>query len=85
MSSDYETAKTGDIARTYLVTVYVCAKCGEPLKLSHTAPNSPEPATDIVGAHKVNSRIPIHPCEYCYNQAQQPLRLLKAALEQAVR
>ena len=68
-----------DLTRNSLVTMFVCAVCGELLQLTYDLPRKNTPMADdgITGGEKVESMIAIYPCKKCY----QPIMDVRNALK----
>lgn len=75
-----------DNSRYNLVTKFICAKCGEQLTMSYSAPAAKatgynrDAEDGITGALKVENRIAIHPCRKCYSDAVAPMDAMRKAL-----
>lgn len=74
-----------DAMRTHLVTKFICAKCGNSVKLSYEEPKvdsfDREVVNDrITGAAKVDQSVYLHPCQKCYGEATAPIEALRQVL-----
>ena len=68
--------------REFLITKFVCAKCGTNLQLSYDRPKSAGGYIDgePTGAAMVQSLIAIEPCDVC----MEPLEAMKKAFKKAM-
>lgn len=70
---------SNDYQRVSLVTRFICAKCGNQLRLSYTNPEKvilDKLSREPQGAYAREEIITIHPCENC----EKPIRDFKKAL-----
>jgi hypothetical protein len=77
----------GDVFRYNLVTKFVCANCGQQLRLSYEAPKTTKynqfADSGITGACKVEQDVSIYPCDSCYGEAIRPIKALADAMKAA--
>lgn len=68
--------------REYLITKFVCAKCGTNLQLSYDVPKGAGRYSngEPTGAAMVEKLVAIEPCEVC----MEPLEAMKKAFKKAM-
>lgn len=74
-----------DRSRTHLVTKFICANCGNSVRLSNEPPKVASYDKEVVddgitGAAKVEQSLYLHPCQKCYGEATAPIEALRQVL-----